>query len=118
MVMSSNSADDDSRSGFNNSLYDFIESPDTDIMSNCRYIDVDKIHDFLQHDHPLDTVLTIMHINCRSIGKNFNSILELLDIIDSPIAALALTETWLSLDTESLYDIPGFKFISQSRIGK
>jgi hypothetical protein len=59
-----------------------------------------------------------MHVNCRSIAKNFNEILNLLHPIKSPVMAIAVTETWLTTDNHHLYKIPGKKFISQPRINK
>ena len=58
--------------------------------------------------------LSRMHINCRSLFKNFNHICALL--INSRISILAVTETWLSdmaNYTANVVVIPGYKFINQ-----
>ena len=60
-----------------------------------------------------------MHINCRSLVKNFNHICALL--INSRISVLAVTETWISdmaIYTAGDVVIPGYKFINQCRQGK
>ena len=50
--------------------------------------------------------------------KKLFSVLNLIDIISSPLTAIAVTETWLTAETESSYSIPGYKFIAKPRIGK
>ena len=59
-----------------------------------------------------------MHINCRSISKNFDDILNLLHPVTTLPTVLAVTETWLTEDTQNLFQIPGYNFITQSRLTK
>ena len=59
-----------------------------------------------------------MHINCRSVSKNFNSILDLLDIAATSVTFIAVTETWLTPVTESNYVIPNYHLVSQPRLNK
>ena len=63
--------------------------------------------------------LSLMHINCRSLVKNFNHICALL--ISSTISILAVTKTWLSDMANYIADdvvIPGYKFINRCRQGR
>jgi hypothetical protein len=58
-----------------------------------------------------------LHINCRSLRKNFDSIHHLLTICH-PLTALALSETWLTAEIQDDYVIPGYNFVSAIREGK
>src|SRR5271155_836902 len=72
---------------------------------------------FKKHiSHHTGTNLSIMHINCRSISKNFDDILNLLHPVTTLPTVLAVTETWLTEDTQNLFQIPGYNFITQSRL--
>src|ERR1043165_9471404 len=62
----------------------------TNIHPNKIYITESESHDFF---HPNCTkCLTLLHINCRSLRKNVDSIHHLLTICH-PLTALALSET-------------------------
>jgi len=62
--------------------------------------------------------VNIIHINCRSLKKNFDHVSLLLSNIKYPLTAVALTETWLTADQNNVYNIPGYKFVSQHRSDK
>ena len=59
-----------------------------------------------------------MHINCRSIANSFDDILSLLLPVTNSLSILAVTETWLSDSTCSLYQLSNFNFIPQNRLTK
>ena len=44
--------------------------------------------------------------------------MNLLGLISGSISAIAVTETWLTVDTQDLYHIPGYTFLSNTRINK
>ena len=79
---------------------------------NNRYVSEDEVHDFF-HLNSFAT-FKLLHINCRSIGKNFTAIENLLTACH-PLTALAVTETWLSNATQDIHKIPGYSFISSVR---
>jgi len=83
----------------------------------CNYISVKDLNDFVLLPHANNSI-NIMHINCRSIPKNFDTMLELFHIMTAPIDFLAVTETWLKPASEQLYNIPGFSLATQSRLSK
>ena len=56
-----------------------------------------------------------LHLNCRSLPKNFDTFSSLITHIDKPFLALGLTETWLKPHNADIYALPGYKFISCSR---
>ena len=62
--------------------------------------------------------INVMHIYCRSLKTNFNSVKNLLDMISNPLTAIAVTETWLTDYLHDVYNIPGYNFISKPRVEK
>ena len=59
-----------------------------------------------------------MHINCRSMKKNFSNIVNLVSTLSRSLTAIALTETWLTVLNQDTYLLPGYKFISRTRTNK
>ena len=80
------------------------------------YIEERQLNDFFEFQHM--AAINVMHINCRSMKKNFNDIVNLISTLSGSLTAIALTETWLTTLNEDTYKLPGYKFISQTRINK
>ena len=81
-----------------------------------KYITDSKLNDFFQFEDR--SALNLLHVNCRSLKKNFNSLNNLLNMVNYSISVIAVTETWLSDSLRDVYDIPGYNFISLPRTGK
>jgi hypothetical protein len=82
----------------------------------CNYKDVHDTSKFVKSVIGKNS-LSFLHVNCRSLSKNFAELNNLLSTIGK-IKIIALTETWLSPETEHLYNLDGYKFISLSRPDK
>ena len=80
-------------------------------FNSCCYIEPKDANTFLS-EQGYD--ISVMHINCRSISKNFPELNTLLSITGN-VTVLALSETWLRPDNEHLFDIPGYKYVCNSR---
>lgn len=103
--------------------YDFLETDISDssnaidsLNSNCRYIDEGELSKFFTHSNC--SPINILHINCRSLNKNFSSIKQLLNTIDCKLSCLAVTETWLNCESEKYVSLPGYNFVSKTRLDK
>ena len=81
-----------------------------------KYITEDKLNDFFNFKDT--SAINLMHVNCRSLKKNFSSLNNLIYSLSGIISALAVTETWLTESLQDVYNIPGYNFISIPRIGK
>jgi len=57
----------------------------------------------------------ILHINCRSINKNFDNVLLLIDQLKITIPIIAVSETWTNDLTVNDFNIPGYTFVAKSR---
>lgn len=80
---------------------------------SCAYFTEDTVNKFLEPKG-----LTILHVNCRSMNANFDSLLNLLHNFDVLPEIIAVSETWLSTETDSLYNIEGYDFVSRPRNSK
>ena len=61
---------------------------------------------------------TILHINARSLYKNFENIKNYLMNFSKPFNIIALTETWGDEDKGMLFELEGYKFLYLNRSGK
>jgi hypothetical protein len=94
-------------------LFDSHDSPNT---QNTPYINESELNDFYYSQGA--SSINIIHINCRSIKKNFRELVTLVDLLSRPLSIIAVTETWLNPQNEDTYSIPGYKFISSSHAEK
>ena len=86
--------------------------PDINILPEltCKY------HSDLSLKHlspQISRNFSIFHINIRSIAKNGQTLTHYL--YDLNFSVIALTETWLTANTVSLYDLPKYNHISIHR---
>ena len=72
----------------------------------------DLIHFFQTNNN---VSLNLLHINCRSLNKNFGSVTNLLHRIGSKLSVLGLCETWLNKNTENSFHMQGYNFACNSR---
>src|SRR6188768_1208672 len=98
----------------NSLCYDSVDE-DVHIIKLCNssYLTTDKIDDFLAGSN-----FNLLHVNCRSLQKNYDSLCSLVEYIKSPFIAIAVTETWLNPHNENFYSLQGFTLVSNSRLGK
>ena len=82
-------------------------------LYNDHYIDVNNIDHFLQT--PTTYGLNVTHINCCSLSKNFGALKNLLNSVATKLPTIALSETWLTKTNESIFQLPGYSFVLQSR---
>ena len=59
-----------------------------------------------------------LHINCRNLPKNFESLSCLITHINKPLTALAISETWLKPHNEDIFQLPGYVLTCCSRPSK
>ena len=86
------------------------------LLSTSKYITVDTLNSFFKFDD--FSAINILHVNCRSLKKNFSPFKDLLNVMSHPLLAIAVSETWLSEHFQDVYSLPGYKFVSNSRVNK
>ena len=58
------------------------------------YIEEVDLNNFI--DFFVSTSLNLLHVNCKSVNKNFNSLNSLLQVSGGQLSVIAISETWLS----------------------
>ena len=79
------------------------------------YLKPGECHNFL--DNSLDQ-FSVLHLNIRSIKKNFENFKLLLNSINFPFSVICLSETWwddLAITEKSLYEPPNYNSTQQAR---
>jgi len=100
-------------------LNPFILGNDIDIESykcffsvdRCKYVTGDELSNMLI----ADDMFIFLHVNCRSIRKNFIYLKNLLSLLPIKPTTIAVTETWLSVREETHFSFPGYDFVVHSR---
>jgi Reverse transcriptase (RNA-dependent DNA polymerase)/Endonuclease/Exonuclease/phosphatase family len=67
--------------------------------------------------NPVD-LFRVLHVNSRSLQKNYGELLNLIHIAETNFDIVAVTETWLTDQNDQLYQIPGYNFVNIHRTGK
>ena len=62
-----------------------------------------------------DNVHDILFANIRSLRKNHNDLLELIETLDHKFTFIVLNETWLELNEQELFKIDGYNIFSVPR---
>src|ERR1700690_3027108 len=75
-----------------------------------KYITDDKLNEFFQFQD--NTALNVIHVNCRSLNKNFGSLNILLQSLSDKLLAIAVTETWLTESLQNAYNIHGYNLLT------
>ena len=83
----------------------------------CSYLFPNEIESFLSEKKNSETINAI-HVNIRSLSKNFDSVLDILRGSNNSFNVLCLTETWCTdsnLKSNTNLHFPNFDIISQER---
>ena len=59
--------------------------------------------------------LSFFHVNIRSVPKNFKSLTDCFHVLDHWFTIIALTETWHNVNTQDLFNIPGYTCLNKFR---
>ena len=77
----------------------------------CNYLLVDdfnlKYHEYKDNNH-----FSLIHINARSLSKNFEEISNYLSLLNHEFSVIGISETWLTNLTSDQFNMPNFEFIS------
>jgi hypothetical protein len=102
-------------SSANNSTLQLNSSDDSDYtisLCNTQHLSLNEVSQFIGTNL---NVFDFLHINCRSLPKNFDEINNTLMYIKKQLTVIAVTETWLKPVNNDLFQIPGYSLVSCSR---
>nr|XP_054755525.1 uncharacterized protein LOC129261488 [Lytechinus pictus] len=82
------------------------------VINECKYINCE---DFQCNGENF----SVMHINSRSLFKNFEDLAVLLSCINHNFSVIGVSETWFTPSTEvAMFDIPGYSLVQVCRSNK
>jgi len=117
IVLSSDTSVDDLFDNMDESVVDSSDLFDSSHLScTTKYITESDSHSFFQFEDP--DAINLLHLNSRSLKKNYMGLQNLLTAISGKLTAIAVTETWLSSNLETSFNLPGYNFFSYSRVAK
>ena len=97
--------------------------PDENFFQNCygnlqsKYYDIEDFVSQFKDANASQAHFSSIHFNSRSIHKNFDQILNFLDLLKLDFDVIGLSETWLR-DADKLPNIPGYNSVCYNRRGK
>ena len=96
-----------------NSVLDCDDLFDEFLNCNSNYLEESKLNTFFKSSNKF--AINLIHINSRSLSKNFKQIISLISRISVPLTAIGVTETWLTNISDTSFQIDGYTFVSKSR---
>ena len=95
-------------------------NPDTNFLtltSKCSYYNEPELNELIGNKK--DAInFSLLHLNARSLLKNFDKFTQLLDSSQHEFSAIGISETWLNNINEDYVIITGYRFISSNRVGR
>ena len=83
------------------------------VVSDCKYMDCS---DFQCNNL---SKISIMHINARSLFKNYEDFLVFLSCLKHNFSVIGISETWFKQTTDTcMFDIPGYSLLQVCRSNK
>ena len=91
----------------------------TDLTSISNYYSIDEYN---QHIQPTSSTtqhsLSILHLNIRSLQKNYDNLTSFLGCLKIQPHIVALSETWLKDTNQHLYQLNGYSTYHSCRLNK
>ena len=81
----------------------------------CNYYLETTFNNDLDKTKGMREVLSLCHMNIRSVRKNLDSFENYLNLLNHKFTVIGLSETWLSNDDYNLYGLSGYNFIGNHR---
>lgn len=66
----------------------------------------------------MDSEMSLIHYNSRSLYANFNSIKEYLKQFTKPFTIIAISETWINVDKGMKFELEGYELNCINRKNK
>ena len=82
------------------------------LLSNCLYLTSNEFNNITLST---SDSFTLFHINLRSLKKHYEELSEFLSTPNMPFSVIGISETWLNNSNDDIFNIPGYKFISNNR---
>jgi len=80
---------------------------------SSRYLSEKDMNNFF--DFKDKEAVNLLHLNIRSMKKNFDQLLALLTNMSCPLSSIAVSETWLTESSQDIFFLTGYNFESIHR---
>ena len=87
-------------------------------IKNCKYYNVVSFKDKCNDINLVNNMLSLIHVNIRSVRKNFSHFDNYLKCLSFSPSIIALSETWLKKGESNLYTLPNYNTESLCRSQK
>ena len=108
----------------NEVLSDANNDPDVNFYSDFDFssLQTDYLHpsEIKQCDEIFSDKFSVLHLNIRSLNKNFEKFREFFSTLNSKFNVICFSETWASHDIskDSRFQLEGYNIVYQNRINK
>ena len=83
------------------------------VTSDSKYYTVQEFNTRFKNQ---SNMFSLLHVNSRSLNKNFESFETFLYTLDNfPFSVLGISETWLHSNSPNLFDLQNYKMIRKDR---
>lgn len=82
--------------------------------SSCDYFSEKHFNSFIS-TYRESNIFSTLHLNIRSLPKNYDNFYHYLSSLNHVFSIIALTETWLTEDINSLFEIAGYSATHRCR---
>ena len=82
---------------------EYVPDLDDYNVPNCSYLNVEDLSPFI-----CSLALSLLMLNIRSCKKNFDNFIANFYNCIKYFSCIILTETWLTVDRDKTFDIPGY----------
>ena len=89
--------------------------PDNNFLNStykCNYYNESELNDLISQD----SSFSLLHLNARSLVRNFDKFTQLLDATQHEFSAIGISETWLDDVNQNYINISGYRLISSNRV--
>ena len=93
---------------------DFIDSHNLFSLASSKYYSSDQF----SKNYKSSGGFSILHVNIRSLKRNFDQLKFLLFSLNYKFSVIALSETWLKTSATDYWSLPGYELVVNNRQGK
>jgi hypothetical protein len=87
------------------------------LQSGSRYYLEEEFNTLFDSTMP-DYDFSVLHVNARSLVKNHTLLEIYLSTLSHKFSVIAVSETWTSVNNESLFKLTGYNHVTNSRVGR
>ncbi len=103
-------------------MYNGKHNPDFNLLNSrisgqttCSFYNEKQFNSMVNKIPKGISVVSTFHLNIRSLSKNYDHLNQYLLGLEHTFSVIALTESWLTKETDSLYELPDYNCVHYHR---